>query len=150
LLAKRACAVDGEREHARQRAEAEGDDEDESENDVRDGPAKFEQPARREHEPCLTGDIGRSDETERKGDDRAGQRADIGHQDRLADQSRGSFEAPEPCGRVGPDPRARVERRHSIEVAREAADLGEEGLGIDLSLFRRQDNQQERDGRAGE
>ena len=75
-----------DRQHAGQRAEAEGDDEDQREHDVRHGPAEFEPAPRGEHDPARCGQIGRGEEVEREGEDGAGQRADIGHQQRLADQ----------------------------------------------------------------
>ena len=118
-----------ERQHARQRAEAEGDDEDEREHDVRHGAAEFEQRgASRTRAGALPVRLGEATKLSAKRGDRAGQRADIGHQDRLADQSQRALEAPEPCGGIGPHPRAGVERHQAVEVAEEAADLGEERL----------------------
>ena len=80
-----------------------------------------------------------------EGEDRARQRADIGHQDRLADETQRALEAPEPSGRIGPNPRARVERRQAVEIAEESADLGEESLRIDLRLDHRQADQRGED-----
>src|SRR5215468_9234477 len=82
---------------------------------------------------------GAGKEIERKGQRRAGQRADIADQDRLGEQLEPLLPAPEPFTEVGPDPGLVIQRQDAVEIADEVSKVGDEGLEIHLGADRGHD-----------
>src|SRR6185295_15821637 len=107
------------------RAESEGNDEDQREHDAGNGAGEFQQPPDREAQPRVRRGILRSEEIKGERDDSTDERADIADQNRLAEQLEPFLPAPEPFSKVGPDPRAVVERQDAVEIADEVAEIGE-------------------------
>ena len=73
-----------------------------------------------------------------EGADRPEQRADIGHQQGLAQKPQPARQAPEPFGEVRPGRLAALELEQADDVAREAADIVDEACRRDLGRHRRQ------------
>ncbi len=107
----------------------ERDDKNQGEDEFGNGAAEFEEAARRHPQPFRLDEVLRGDKAPDEGADGAGDRADIGDEQGLAEQRQPFVllgDAPEPFRDVGEDEGAAVEMEQAADIAGEIADIADE------------------------